>query len=303
MPTVSRVSQSDWDMTDLTLAPSEAPVVAVTGASGYVGSLAVAGFRTAGYTVRRLVRGPGDGQDNPGYALESEVPRAALDGVDTLVHCAYDFTLTQRERIWAVNVLGTQRLFTTARAAGVRRTIFISSMSAYRGTRQLYGLAKLAGEAMALSQGMCVVRLGLVYGAKARGMAGALKRLASLPVIPLPAGRSYQYTLHEDDLSHALAVLARVDEWPDRPIGLAHPVPVPFRCLIERTVTGADRWGPLFVPIPWQTIYWAMRIAEFTPARLPLRADSLLGLVRPGPEVPLADYVRQLGIQLRPFLH
>jgi nucleoside-diphosphate-sugar epimerase len=200
-----------------------------------------------------------------------------------------------------VNVLGTQRLFDMALTVGVRRTIFISSMSAYRGTHQLYGLAKLAGEAMALSQGMCVIRLGLVYGANPRGMAGALKRLASLPVIPLPGGRSYQFTLHEDDLSHALPILARVDEWPDGPIGLAHPVPVPFRSLIERSAANAGASRSLIVPVPWQPVYWAMRIAELTPLRLPLRADSLLGLARPARKVPLAGYVRQLGIQLRPF--
>ena len=43
-------------------------------------------------------------------------------------------------------------------------------------------------------------------------------------------------------------------------------------------------------------------MAEFTPVRLPLRADSVLGLVLQASEVPLIDYVRQVGIQLRPGL-
>lgn len=288
-------------MADSTAAPPDAPLVAVTGASGYVGSLVVSGFEAAGFRVRRLERRPLDGQESVGYLLGQELPVDALNGVDTLVHCAYDFTLTERQKIWAVNVLGTQHLFTQALAAGVRCTIFISSMSAYHGTRQLYGLSKLASEAMALAHGMCVVRLGLVYGAHPGGMAGALEKLASLPVIPLPGARSAQYLLHGDDLLQALPVLARADHWPDVPIGLAHPAAVSFRSLMDRAAVNARRRHALIVPVPWRPVYWAMRLVELTPVRLPLRADSLLGLVRPAPEVPLAGYVRQLGIQLRAF--
>ncbi len=281
-------------------APHAAPVVAVTGANGYVGSLAAAGFRRAGFSVRRLVRGGGNGRDDFDYTLDSEVPSAALDGVDTLVHCAYDFTVTQRRQVWATNVLGTQRLIAAAGSAGVRRSVFISSMSAYPGTRQIYGLAKLAGEAMALSNGMCVVRLGLVYGPNPQGMAGALRRLARLPILPLPGSRCRQYTLHEDDLAHALPVLACADP-PDRAVGLAHPIPVPISRLLRRQQTGPPGRLPVIVPVPWQPAYWAMRAMELTPIRLPLRADSLLGLVHPAPRVPLAEHLRALGLDVRPF--
>jgi nucleoside-diphosphate-sugar epimerase len=287
-------------MLELKDAPRATPVVAVTGANGYVGSLATAGFRQAGFSVRRLVRGGGTGRDDFAYTLDREVPGAALEGVDTLVHCAYDFTVTQRRQVWATNVLGTQRLIAAAGSAGVRRSVFISSMSAYPGTRQLYGLAKLAGEAMALSYGMCVVRLGLVYGPNSGGMAGALRRLASLPLIPLPGSRCCQYMLHEDDLAHALPVLARADP-PDRAVGLAHPVPVPISRLLRRQETGRTGRLPVIVPVPWRPVYWAMRAAELTPVHLPLRADSLLGLVRPAPRVPLTEHLRTLGLELRPF--
>ena len=288
-------------MSDQTDASSRKRVVAVTGATGYVGSLVAEGFRSAGFRVRQLVRGGNQREGDVEYSLEQEVPPGALDGVDILVHCAYDFSLTRREKIWAVNVLGTQRLFTMALAAGVRRTIFISSMSAYRGTRQLYGLAKLAGEAMALSQGMRVIRLGLVYGANPGGMAGALKRVGSLPLIPLPGAGSHQFTLHQDDLSRALPVLAQAGEWPDRAIGLAYPVPVEFRLLLKRAIASAGGRCPPLIPIPWQVAYWGMRMAELSPVRLPLRADSLLGLVHPAPAVPLSGFVRELGVELRPF--
>lgn len=301
MRTASLARAFDLAATDSPIRAAAAPVVAVTGASGYVGSLAVAGFLAAGYRVLRLGRRSVGGPDNAQFSLDREIPEAVLRGVDTLVHCAYDFTVTSREEIWRVNVLGTQRLFVAASTAGVRRTIFISSMSAYAGTNQLYGRAKLACEAMALSQGMCVVRLGMVYGENPGGMAGALKKLASLPVIPLPGASSHQYMLHEEDLSRALPLLAQAEEWPDSAIGLAHPVAVPFRKVMARAARSSGRTRALFVPIPWRPLFWTMYVAELTPMRPPLRSDSLLGLVRPAAGVPLADYLSSLGIQVRPF--
>ena len=62
-------------------------------------------------------------------------------------------------------------------------------MSAYPGTNQLYGRAKLETERIALKLGMAAVRLGLVYGPGWGGMAGSLKKMADLPVIPIVAGK------------------------------------------------------------------------------------------------------------------
>ena len=48
-------------------------------------------------------------------------------------------------------------------------------------------------------------------------------------------------------------------------------------------------------------MYGALRAAELLPLRLPVRADSLLGLVRPAPHVPNVEVLEQLGIVLQPF--
>jgi hypothetical protein len=48
-------------------------------------------------------------------------------------------------------------------------------------------------------------------------------------------------------------------------------------------------------------VYGALRALELLPVALPVRADSLLGLVRPAPEVPNSDVLAQLGVAVRPF--
>ena len=110
-----------------------------------------------------------------------------------------------------------------------------------RGQHQLYGRAKLETERIALDLGMAVVRLGLVYGPGWGGMAGSLKKMANLPVVPIVGTKSYQYTVHEEDLADAFVVLAHASKLPNIPLGLANPEPVPFGLLMERIAAAAGR--------------------------------------------------------------
>lgn len=278
-----------------------APIVAVTGARGYVGGIVSRALAAAGFDVVGLVRRPVAGSGDRLYDLRGDPDANLLDGVDTLIHCAYDFTVTSEAEIWAVNVVGTRRLLEAVAASGVRRTILVSSMSAYPGTDQLYGRAKLDTEQIALDLGMAVVRLGLVYGPGWGGMAGSLKKLADLPVVPVVGAKSYQYTVHEEDLADAFVVLAHASRLPNIPLGLANPEPVPFRLLMERIAAVAGRPRSRLIPLPWRPLYAALWLGERTPVKLPFRADSLLGLVRPAPGVSGAEDVCGLGIRLRPF--
>ncbi len=282
-------------------ARSGLPVVAITGANGYLGSVLVAAFGSAGFTVRRLVRSPAPGSNDRFFDLASHDPSGALDHVDLLVHCAYDMTLTRRADIWRSNVFGTVSLFDEAVSSGVPRTIVLSSMSAYAGTRQLYGRAKLATEAAARARGLCVVRPGLVYGTGGGGMAGTLCRLARLPVLPDFGARARQFMVSEGDFASAIVALARAERSPDVPVGIAHPEPVPFTELLTSFAASQEKPAPRFVRTPPMALYGALRAAELLPVRLPVRADSLLGLIRPAPRVPNAEVLDRLGIVLRPF--
>jgi nucleoside-diphosphate-sugar epimerase len=271
--------------------------VAVTGATGYVGSVIVRALADHGLTPLRLVRSP-SGADRR-YDLSDRPSADLLDGVGALVHCAWDLRLTSREDIWAVNVAGSRRLLGLAAKQGVR-TIFVSSMSAYDGTRQLYGSSKLDVERDALRLGHGVVRLGLVYGPGWGGMAGSLRKLTALPVTPLVSRRSHQFTAHEADVGAGIVRLLDADPLPGVPLGFAHPNPVRFVDLL-RAFAAADGQQSRLVPVPWQAVYAGLRTAELARLSLPLRADSMLGLARPAPAVPNSDVVAGLGITMRAF--
>lgn len=273
--------------------------LAITGATGYVGAAIAAGAREDHHDVLALSRRPTAGLQWRTYELDMAPPSDLFRDVEVVVHCAYDLTLTRARDIARVNVEGTHRLVQATAAAGAR-FVLISSMSAYPGTRQIYGRAKLAAERAVLAAGGKVVRLGLVYGDDGKGMIGALQRLVGLPITPVIGRNANQFTVHVNDMVRGVLRLALGTERGHEPLGLAHPRPVRFEDLLT---TLAHRTGTSLRPlhVPWMAAYGGMRAAEALRVPLPLRADSILGLVRPAPFVPRADRWAELGVRVRSF--
>ncbi len=284
--------------------PGQIPVVAVTGASGYLGSQICQTLESRGWQVIRLARSPEQSQDQ-GFTYNLAVPvtaqvREALLSANTLIHAAYDLSLTRSADIWRVNVEGTRRLLEAARESAVDRIIVLSSMSAFEGTTQLYGRAKLDIEAITTEFGGCAVRPGLVYSDHAGGMAGAMRKLTILPVVPVIAGGAAVYTVREQDLMGVVALLASAPALEPGTISVAHPIRVTLGDLLRALAAEQDR-RCRFVPVPWRLIYWLLRSGELIRLRLPFRADSLLGLVHTAPGLIGGDQLARLGVCLQAF--
>jgi nucleoside-diphosphate-sugar epimerase len=280
--------------------------IGVTGANGYVGTVVRQRLAADGHEAVAFARSavPGDDVADPSAVRPFDLRRPPgadlLGDLDALVHCAWDLSLVSEGDVWGVNVAGTERLLRNAVDAGVGRTVLISSMSAYAGTRQLYGLSKLACERTAASLGAVTARPGLVYGPGWGGMIGALRKMTRLPITPLIGSRSHQFTAHEDDVAAAIVRLATAPSVPTVPLGLAHPDPIGFGELLE-TIAALDGRRIRTVPLPYPPVYGALRVGELLRLPLPFRADSIHGLVHPAPGVPGIDEVRDLGIEFRAF--
>lgn len=113
--------------------------ILVTGATGKVGSRLVRRLADRGHHVRALVRDPGradaprgrDVEVVRGDLLDVASLAAAVRDVDAVVHCAAFFRGATPEEAHAVNDVGTQHLAAAARAASVRRFVFMSTGLVY----------------------------------------------------------------------------------------------------------------------------------------------------------------------------
>jgi nucleoside-diphosphate-sugar epimerase len=275
--------------------------VAITGANGYVGSTLARAFSAAGWRVYPLQRsGPRDARyEFIPYSLADGPARPLPADLSVLVHCAYDLRARDASSIERTNIGGTEKLL--AAASDVPNVVLISSMSAYAGTSQLYGRTKLACEELVTARGGTSLRLGLVHGGERRGMIGSLQRVAKLPVVPVLKPDSHQFTVHADDM--AGCVLAAAAQLPieHRVLGVAHPRAVAFTEII-RSLHGTESARAVrTVAIPSSLLYRGLRAGEAIGVRTGFRADSLLGLMHPAPNVPNVEYWSEHGITLRDF--
>jgi len=173
-------------------------------------------------------------------------------------------------------------------------------MSAFTGTAQLYGRAKLDIEAITVERGGIAVRPGLVYGEQAGGMAAALRKLTALPIVPVISGGAGVYTVREDEFMEVIALLAAAVDLGPGTISLAHGERSTLADLLS-AFAAADGRRCRFIPVPWQPIYGMLRIGESMRLPLPFRADSLLGLVHTAPELLGQDQLIRLGIKFSAF--
>lgn len=269
----------------------------ISGANGYLGSIIRDTLRDAGWETIALVRSPRPRDSAVRWSLGDAAPPDFGGSVDALVHCAYDFTPRSREDVRRVNVDGSRRLLEWASQAGVRRSLVLSSMSAYAGCEQIYGQAKLEIEALTTGLGGVAVRPGLVYGDEPRGMAGTLVKLSRLPVAPDLGPSARQFPVHEEDLTATIRMVLEASGWKPEVFGIAQAEPIDFRTFLSFLAAGQGH-DCRFVRVPWRAVYGILRAAEA--ARVsPLRADSILGLVQPAPAVPRSSAFPELLGQLR----
>jgi nucleoside-diphosphate-sugar epimerase len=261
---------------------------AITGANGYVGTHVTKYLQSKGWQIYQLSRKPN--ATTPEYCIpyqltdKNSYPR--LQGIEVLIHCAYDFNTRNASESEQINVEGSLHLFKQAKQQGVKTIIFISSMSAFPGVCSTYGKNKLKIEILAQELGVIIIRPGLIYNHQPQGIIGAINKLIKIsPIIPLIGkGQQIFYPCHVDDLAALLYQLGMTNTTADKPIIAAANQPLTFKKIIQ-TLAAANHKKILLLPIPYILIYWALRLAEISGLKLGLRSDSLVSMKHYAPEV------------------
>jgi nucleoside-diphosphate-sugar epimerase len=197
-------------------------LIAVTGASGYIGAHCVAEALKLGRKVvavstqpmNKTLRSQADRLKwqfvGDRYGLDERDWTLRFEGVDTVIHCAARVHQTDRDakkKMHYDNALVTEAIANAASQANVKRFIFLSSaavygehtnLSAYPISALLNGASeyavskieaeqKLADSAITLGGQMHILRPPVVYGVGARGNMARLA-LTVAKGVPLPFG-------------------------------------------------------------------------------------------------------------------
>jgi UDP-glucose 4-epimerase len=182
--------------------------IAITGATGFVGSRVVA---IAGAPLRALARRPQPARPGIGWIAGDLGDPTALarlcEGATTIIHIAGVVSAPDRAGFDAGNVAGTAAMLAAARAAGVARFVHVSSLAARAPQLSMYGASKAEAEMLVMASGLdwVIVRPPGVYGPDDREMLD-IYRLAARGLYIAPPGRLS--LIHVDDLARALLALA-----------------------------------------------------------------------------------------------
>jgi nucleoside-diphosphate-sugar epimerase len=262
-------------------------VIALTGATGFIGRHLLKELPKRGYRVRVLLRRPTMLPPEASGAVVGDLaaPRNmsnALAGVHAVIHSAglaHGMSGLPEDDYRAINTEATVALARAAARAGARRFVFLSSIRAQSGpvaqeilTEDLeprptdaYGRSKLDAERGLAGVGLdwAALRPVLVYGPGVKGNMAALVKLAQLAV-PLPLGglAGRRSLLSVQNLVEAIDVVLRAGGPLRRPLIVADPEPLSIPEMVAALRKGLGR-RPGLLPIPAGLLGQVLRLSGY----------------------------------------
>jgi nucleoside-diphosphate-sugar epimerase len=276
-------------------------LVAVTGATGFIGRRLVRRLVHDGWRVRALARRPDDDLEQAGAevvrgALEDDASlRALVASANAVVHCAGAIRAPSREAFVQINSDGTACL---ARAIITQprppRLVLISSLAARSPELSSYAASKRMAEEtvrrmLAGQAEFCIVRPPAVYGPGDRATLPIFRQIQR-GVLLIPAGDARFSLLYVEDLAEIVTRLLDTPNWDGRVIepddgrggySWADLARIAGEHLHRRVRT---------LPVPWLAMCLPAAIAQLTGAVLQRAPMITLGKLR---ELYHADWVCQ----------
>ena len=185
--------------------------LAITGATGFVGSAVL--DAASEHICRALTRRDQETREGVEWVKGTLDDAASLEnlcqGADAVIHIAGLTNTPDLAEFERANVTGTANVMTAAKAAKVKRFVFVSSLSAREPQLSAYGASKAKAEEFVQASGLdwTIVRPPAVYGPRDTEMF-ELFRSAKLGVVPLPP-KGATSIIHVDDLARLLLALAQ----------------------------------------------------------------------------------------------
>ena len=207
--------------------------LAITGATGFVGSHLVDAALAAGHEVIALTRRDQSARDGVTWVLGdlNNIPalERLVNGTDAVIHVAGVISAQSAAAFEKGNVEGTLAMLAAATAGGVRRFVHVSSLAAREPGLSLYGASKARSEELVHGSGLdwAIVRPPAVYGPGDKETL-ELFRMAKLGLMLMPP-KGHVSVIHVHDLARLLLALT--------------PEAAPSKLLIEADDGKAGGWS------------------------------------------------------------
>lgn len=187
------------------------PVLAMTGATGFVGGATMRDAVAGGWHIRALTRRPQPERHGVAWiagALDDKDSLAEMaTGADVVMHIAGVVNVPTRSAFEAGNATATANVVDAAHGAGVTRFVHVSSLAAREPGLSNYGWSKERAEAIVAASGLdwTIVRPPAVFGPGDTEMLD-LFRMARRGIALVPSGR--MSAIYVDELARLLVLLA-----------------------------------------------------------------------------------------------
>ena len=271
----------------LNFMPSHAKMILVTGAGGSLGAALLGQLRASGWIIRALVLPDSPFCANADETVEADLCVASglgkcLADVDVVLHMAGLILSNEPDRFFAVNTEGTRNLVQACVQMGVRRFVYVSSISVEYPVRNPYAESKRLAEDIVRSHGLdwTIVRPTLLVGRGGGAEYRMFARLARYPFLLLPqGGTALKRPIHVDDLSSGLCKLLGSSASLGKTYNLAGCDILSLRQMISAIRQDESRKRLSVGSVPVLFCKVLARILDWVPLRRYSARQALFGLV------------------------
>lgn len=265
-------------------------MIAVVGGTGFVGSAIVRELARRGMKVTVLSRNPAgtakrfagsDVQFRRGDVTDPGSLPGALDGVETVIACQQfpNSPIENPKKGYTfenVDAVGTENLAVTAKAAGVKRFIYLSGAGAAPNGYHWFQ-AKWRAETAVRESGIVytILRPSWVYGPEDKALNRFLGMSRFLPFVPQIGniGKQQMQPVFVDDVARAVAESLSNPAADNKVFEIGGPEVLSMKEVVQIALEAAGR-KRILLPAPKAVMKLAAAVLQFMPGR-PLTPDAV----------------------------
>ncbi len=249
--------------------------IAISGATGFIGSQLCAHFVRQGYGVigfcRNIPEQRLQGVEYRIFSLENALDENLFNHATIFIHCAY----LKGEEAKTINIEGSKNLLQASSNAGVKKNIFFSSMSAQADALSAYGQQKFLLEKEFYGIDDAIIRPGLVIGNGGLFLE-MVKHIKTKGIVPLiDRGKQPLYTVHIIDLLKATETI--ITNNLSGIFTVAEPAPVAYKDFYKELAStlGKKVW---MLNISYPLMESLLSLTKFLGINAGVGKENLLGL-------------------------